>query len=105
MLQHVLKLDIGKLQGARQFPEYGNPSNEAAADLRLRPHATDFGFVIRNLIIYNVWVMCYKLLTALLNEPHTNINKSSCLYFSSSVLKHKDVIYCYFGNSYFLLTS
>jgi hypothetical protein len=105
MFRHVSKLDIGPLQGARHFPEYGNPNNEAAADLRHRPHATDFGFVIRTLIIYNVWVLCYKLVTALLNEPHTNINKSSYLHFSSSVLKHKDVIYCYFGNSYFLLAN
>jgi hypothetical protein len=54
MLRHVSNLAVGQLHGARQFPEDGDPSNEAAADLRLRTHATDFGSVILILLIYNV---------------------------------------------------
>jgi hypothetical protein len=103
MLRHVSNLAVGQLQGDRQFPKDGNPSNEAAADLRLRLHATNFTSVIRAYLIHDVWVKRCKLLAVLLNKPYTNVNKYSYLCFSSSVLKHKDVIYCYFGNSYFLI--
>jgi len=105
MLRHVSNLAVGQLQRVRQFPEGGNTSYEATADLHLRLHATDFSSVIRTYLIHNVCVKCYKLLAVLLNKPHTNINKYSYPCFSSIVLKHKNVINCYTGNSYFLLTS
>lgn len=54
MLQHVSNLASSQLQGARQFPKNGNPSNEAAADLRLRLHASDFSSVIRTYLIRDV---------------------------------------------------
>ena len=38
---------------------------------------TDFGSVIHNYLMYNVWVIYYKLQAALLNKTHTNINKYS----------------------------
>jgi len=54
MLRHVSNLAVGQLQGARQFPEGGKTSNEAAADLHLRLHSTDFSSVIRTYLIHNV---------------------------------------------------
>jgi len=54
MLQHVSNLAADQFQGARQFPKNGNPSNEAAADLRLRLHATDFSSVIRTYLIHDM---------------------------------------------------
>lgn len=54
MLRHVSNLAVGQLQEVRHFPEGGNTSNEAAADLLLRLHATDFSSVIRTYLIHNV---------------------------------------------------
>ena len=53
MLRHVSNLAVGQLHGARQFPKDDNPSIEAAADIRLGLHATDFSSVIHTYLIHN----------------------------------------------------